>query len=119
LATLNKPSAQLLGLNDMNLFAYFLLDGCLHLQLEQGEGRRMQAGELNAGFPVAHLRPSHYQVTAENSARLIRIEASKLRTSTGKPRQVRFAVTDESIGGLFRHLVIVAQLHSLVRQREF
>lgn len=113
-----KPSAELLTLKDMNPFAYFLLDGRLRLQPEEGAARDLEAGELDAGFPIAHLRPSHYRVTATDDARLIRIEASKLKASAGKPRQARFRDVDDMVSGSWQSHPMVVDLMGRLRERK-
>jgi HD-like signal output (HDOD) protein len=100
----------------MNPFAYFLLDGCLHLQPDEGAGRELAAGDLDAGFPIAHLRPSHYRVTAQANSRLIRIEASKLKRPVGKPRAARFLITDDVVGGSWQSHPLVVDLMARLRE---
>ncbi len=65
-------------------FAYFLLQGSVHLTDADGSQRDIHAGELDAGYPIAHTRPGRCDLLARPGAELLRIEASKLR---GQQRQ--------------------------------
>lgn len=64
-----QPGAELLGLQEMNPYEFFLLEGRLRLQSATGATRILCPGELDAGFPIAHLRPSQYQVSVLESGR--------------------------------------------------
>jgi len=68
-----------MALAHLNPHEYFLVEGQVTLQPESGEQRTVKAGDLDAGFPLAHLRPSQYQLTALPGAKLVRVESSKLK----------------------------------------
>lgn len=50
-----QPGTELLELQEMSPFEFFLLDGELQLQSASGVTRTLCHEELDAGFPVAHL----------------------------------------------------------------
>lgn len=107
--------ATVLDLGAMDPYAYFLVDGAVHLENDRGERRCVRAGELDAGFPIAHLRPSRYRVGADAGTRLVRIEGSKLRRQ-GPRRAARFLVQDTSVGGSWRGHPLVERLTRDVRE---
>ena len=81
-------------------FAYFLLDGEVSLQSDR-DARVLRKGDLDAGYPLAHLRPSRYRVTARSRTTLLRIERAPLqKTSAAK---ARFALREESTGTWREH----------------
>ncbi|HEX7034641.1 MAG TPA: HDOD domain-containing protein [Pseudomonadales bacterium] len=86
----------------MDPFTYLLLSGEVTLEDAAGQRRLVRAGELDAGFPIAHLRPSRYRVTAASGTRLIRIEGSRLRRVQARRGSARFVVSESSVGGSWR-----------------
>ncbi|MEQ8860282.1 MAG: HDOD domain-containing protein [Pseudomonadales bacterium] len=103
--------ATLLDLGALDPYAYFLVDGELKLEDAAGAARCLRAGELDAGFPIAHLRPSRYRVKARPGSRLLRIEGSQLKRYAGPARgSARFQVADASVGGSWQSHPLVTTL---------
>lgn len=86
----------------MDPYVYLLLAGEVTLEDAAGQHRSVRGGELDAAFPIAHLRPSRYRVTARPGTRLIRIEGSKLRGVQPRRGSARFVVSESSVGGSWR-----------------
>lgn len=108
-----RPAA-VLELGDIDPYVYFLVAGELQLETADGDTRRIAAGDLDAGFPVAHLRPSRYRVLAQAGARLLRIEASRLRHAGGRG-PARYRLEDTSVGGTWRSHPLVVTLRRRMR----
>ncbi len=108
-------STQIMALADLNPYEYFLVDGQVTLQPEAGEQRTVKAGDLDAGFPLAHLRPSQYQLTALPGAKLVRVESSKLKQQQSQKRQARFQLNDDALAGSWRSHALVTRLTKQMR----
>ncbi len=114
---IEAPAAgTLLELGAMDPHAYFLLDGELRLEDAEGAVRCLRGGELDAGFPVAHLRPSRYRVQAGAGSRLLRIEGSQLKRFAPRRGTVRFLVEEASVGGSWRDHPLVVTLIRKMRE---
>lgn len=111
-------SATVIDLDAMDPYAYVLLAGEVNLQGRDGGRRCVRAGELDAGFPIAHLRPSRYRVRARPGARLVRIEGSALKKVTAKRRSARFLVSESSVGGSWRSHPLLDALTRQMRERK-
>ncbi|NJN51859.1 MAG: hypothetical protein HC809_08900, partial [Gammaproteobacteria bacterium] len=97
--------AEVLDIGQVDPYDYFLIEGELAVEApgkaDRTSTRKLVAGELDAGFPVAHLRPSRYRVRARTPCRLLRVEQSRVkRISSG--RKARFRVADTAVDGSFR-----------------
>lgn len=113
----DAPAAgTLLELGAMDPHAYFLVAGELKLEDSDGTIRCLRAGELDAGFPVAHLRPSRYRVQAGAGSRLLRIEGSQLKRYAPRRGTVRFLVEEASVGGSWREHPLVVTLIRQMRE---
>lgn len=114
------PAQQLLELEDLSPYEYFLLDGRLQLEKKNGEARELEAADLDAEFPIAHLRPSQYRVTSQTPVKLIRFEGSQLKAQMQQlrkqPRQARFRMDDAAVSGSWQSHAMVAQLMAELRQ---
>jgi signal-transduction protein with cAMP-binding, CBS, and nucleotidyltransferase domain len=55
---------RVLEAGDLSPFSGFLLEGQLELTPTEGQPRILEAGDLDAGFPFANLRPSCYDVVS-------------------------------------------------------
>ena len=108
-------SIQIMALADLSPYEYFLLDGAVSLQPEGGEQRTVKTGDLDAGFPLAHLRPSQYRLTALPGAKLVRVESSKLKQQQVQRRQARFRVSDDVVAGSWRGHGLVTRLIKQMR----
>ena len=92
-------------------FAYFLLEGELELASSEHQARVLREGDLDAGYPLAHLRPSRYDVTARSRTTLLRIErAALMKTSASK---ARFRIGEESAGTWREHPLVADFLAAL------
>ena len=109
-----EPDAELIALEDLSPFDFFLLQGRLRLRSTTAQERTIDASDVDAGFPIAHLRPSHYSVTAETPAQLLRIEASKLRRQA-QPENARFRLPEEVLGGTWQNHPMLVDLMRQVR----
>jgi HD-like signal output (HDOD) protein len=98
---------QLLGLGQIDPYDYFLLDGTLALRGTPGDERRLVAGDVDAGYPVAHLRPSRYAVTAGSPVRVLRFESSHLKSAVPRRRAARFTLDDRSTAGTWQQHPLV------------
>lgn len=98
-----------LELGAMDPYAYFLVAGEVSLEAADGGGRSISTGELDAGFPVAHLRPSRYRVRGRPGAELVRLEGSQLRRFAGRRPSARFRVEEAAVGGSWRSHPLVAE----------
>lgn len=103
-------STTLMALDAMDPYAYFLMNGEVCLEDRSGVTRVVRAGDLDAGFPLAHLRPSRYHVRARAGSTLLRIEGSQLKRFTPRRRSARFVVEDASVGGSWQGHPLVAAL---------
>lgn len=99
----------------MDPYAYFLVEGQVRLEDGADGARVIRCGDLDAGFPIAHLRPSRYRVRLEAGSRLLRIEGSRLRAIRTARRSARFLVQDSSVGGTWRSHPLVS---TLIRQMQ-
>jgi HD-like signal output (HDOD) protein len=106
-----------MDLGAVDPYAYILLDGEVGLDDSAGRSRAIRAGDLDAGFPIAHLRPSRYRVRACPGTRLIRIEGSRLKRVTAR-RRARFLVAETSVGGSWRSHPLLATLIRQMRERQ-
>lgn len=93
---------ELLALEDLSPYSLFLLEGSVTLTPAQGQPRVVCAGDVDADFPLAHLRPSRYAVVTEVPSELVRLESSLVKRVTDSRRKVRFEVEDSSVGGSWR-----------------
>ncbi len=82
-------------------YDYFLIEGELSLEAERIGVRKLVAGDLDAGFPVAHLRPSRYRVSARSDCKLLRIEQSRVKRAPSM-RKARFRIDETVVDGSFR-----------------
>jgi len=114
----SSAAATVLDLDAMDPYAYFLLRGEVELADAAGDVRRVRTGDLDAAFPIAHLRPSRYRVRAEPGSRLLRIEGSKLRSQTPRRRSARFLLRDSSVGGSWQNHPLVVLLIRQMRDGE-
>ncbi len=113
-----QPGTELLGIQEMNPYEFFLLHGQLQLQSASGATRSLCDGDLDAGFPVAHLRPSQYQVSVLEPSELIRIESSQLRRFSAKPKNpARFRLDDETVSGTWQNHALVVELMGQLRDQ--
>ncbi len=113
-----QPGTELLGLQEMNPYEFFLLQGRLQLQSVTGATRILCHGELDAGFPIAHLRPSQYQVSVLEASELMRIETSQLRRFSAKQKNpARFRLDGEIVGGTWHNHPLVVELMSQLRDQ--
>ncbi len=97
---------ELLDVGQIDPYDYFLIEGALTLEAAGSRPRKLTAGELDAGFPVAHLRPSRYRVRAQTPCRLLRVEQSRVkRARSGRP--ARFRVDETAVDGSFRQHQLV------------
>lgn len=113
-----QPGTELLGLQEMNPYEFFLLQGRLQLQSASGETRILCQGELDAGFPIAHLRPSQYQVSVLETSELMRIETSQLRRFSAKRKNpARFRLDGEIVGGTWQNHALVVELMRQLRDQ--
>lgn len=94
----------------MDPYAYFLVEGQVRLEDEAQGCRTIRSGDLDAGFPIAHLRPSRYRVRLAPGSRVLRIENSRLRAFRPARRSARFLVQESSVGGSWRDHPLVATL---------
>lgn len=98
--------------NGLEPFTYFLLKGSVHLSEADGSTRVIEAGDLDAGFPIAQLRPGRCDVEAQADAELLRVESSKLRSQQHRrnPRVYFASVAEEETEANWRTLPLVRQL---------
>ena len=108
--------ATVLELGTVDPYTYLLLAGTVTLRDAGGNLRRVNAGDLDARFPIAHLRPSRYSVRARAGTRLIRMERSALRGSTPARGAARFLVADTSVGGSWQSHPLVDRLIRKARE---
>ena len=94
---------------------YFLIDGALSLDAGGERVFSLSARQVDAGFPVAHLRPSRYTVVATVASHVLRIESAPLkRVQHGVAS--RFAVADRAIAGTWQeHPMWIELLRELER----
>ena len=109
-------AAGIMELGAMDPYAYFLLEGELRLEARDGGVRTVRAGELDAGFPIAHLRPARYRVQAGSGARLLRIEGSQLKRFAPRRGSARFVVGDASVGGSWKSHPLVSAIIRHMRE---
>jgi len=102
---------RVLDIDDVQPYDYFLLSGRLRLRTRGQPERVVAATDREAEYPIAHLRPSRFQVDAVDACELLRIESSLLKRITGahRPRRSRFVDSATSLGGSWRgHDLVVA-----------
>lgn len=95
-----------LQLGQLDPYDYFLVDGELAIETDRPGSRKLVAGELDAGFPVAHLRPSRYRVCARTPCRLLRVEQSRVKRAPSA-RAARFRIDETAVDGSFRQHQLV------------
>ena len=78
---------------------YFLIDGALSLSTGQDRSFSLSARQVDAGFPVAHLRPSRYRVTAEVASHVLSVETQALRQRRSQSRTSRFLPAQRVVAG--------------------
>ncbi len=78
---------------------FFLIDGTLNLTAVGDRAFVLSAREVDAGFPVAHLRPSRYRVAAAKQSHLLAIPASSLRRAPSQVRTSRFLLPQRAVAG--------------------
>jgi HD-like signal output (HDOD) protein len=105
---------QLLELGGISPFSSFLLTGQLALTPESGESRSISAGELDAGFPIANLRPSAYQVLASQPSRILQIESSQLKSAQPQG-SARFQLPEKVSAGSWQAHPLVTDLARQIR----
>ena len=100
----------IMQVNGLEPFAYFLVKGEVALESPEGEYRTIREGDPDAGYPIAHIRPSPYNVTAAAGSQLLRIEASKLRSHQARRKPARLFADDEVEGLDWLHHPLVSRL---------
>ncbi len=80
-------------------YAWFLVDGEVTLQKGDESPRVLQADDVDAGYPIANLRPAHYTVRTGLHTKLIRLEQAFLKSLSQKPKPARFLGGNEMGGG--------------------
>lgn len=103
------PGSTLRSLGEISPFTSFLLQGELQLTADSGAQRTICAGDLDAGFPIANLRPSAYQVVTRQTSRLLQIESSRLKQPQPAPKS-RFLVTRKVQAGSWQSHPLVTEL---------
>jgi HD-like signal output (HDOD) protein len=88
-------------MDDLPPYDYFLVNGAVELATSTLR-RELRSDHVDAGYPVAHLRPSRYRVSAAGDARLVRFETSRLKRLAARPRAPRFRAELASTGGTWR-----------------
>lgn len=94
-----KAPTRIIKLNGLEPYAYFLVQGSVTLKGARGEVRTISVGEPDAGYPIAHQRPSPYEVIAAKGSELLRIEGSKLRSHQAQHKPARF-FSEQEVEGL-------------------
>jgi len=105
---------RVLELGDLSPFSGFLLDGQLELTPAEGQPRVLQAGDLDAGYPFANLRPSSYDVVSRSDASILQIETSRLKPAH-KRGEARFRTTDKASAGSWQAHPLVAHVARQMR----
>lgn len=95
------------GSHDTN--DYFLVDGALSLDAGGDRVFSLSARQVDAGFPVAHLRPSRYTVTATVHSHVLRIDSAALKRARSGPTS-RFTVADRAVSGSWQEHPMWTQL---------
>lgn len=99
-----EPGEELLKSGDVSPYSAFLLEGQLEMKPESAVARTLQAGDLDAGFPFANLRPCAYDVVAVSRAQILQIECSMLRT---RPKgEARFHLPEKATGSWQAHPLV-------------
>ena len=94
-----EPGECVVEFDDLNPHIHFLAAGELALQDRDGRVRHVKAGDADAHFPVARLRPSSYEVTATTRVSLIAVEQSVLRRMNADARRAHFVQTGAAVAG--------------------
>ena len=89
---------RIIKLNGLEPYAYFLVKGSVTLETARGDVRTIHANDADAGYPIAHIRPSPYEVIAAQGSELLRIEGSKLRSHQAQHKPARLFAEEEVIG---------------------
>lgn len=100
----------LVSLRSVEPWQYFLLKGEVRLTNENGCTQQIKAGSVEAGFPLAHLRPSQYEVVALEGAKILRVESSKLRAQQKQLDRLRFLLGETSLNNDLDEHPLVDQL---------
>ena len=118
-ALLHSDNAQvILEQGDTSPYAWFLIDGEVTLQSAASEPRTLTVEEPDAGFPIANLRPSLYQVSAAPGAKLVRLEQSFLRGMAKHPKPPRFLGGGETGGGSWQSHRFAVEVIRMQREGE-
>ena len=104
------PGERVLAVGDLQPFDYFLVSGELTCTPIDGPVRKIRCGDADAGFPIAHLRPSLYEVTATSSVTALRFETATLKRHVPPARQARFVDDERATGGSWRNHPLVERL---------
>ena len=86
---------RIMTLNGLEPFAYFLVQGEVAVELPSGDIRVIRVGDPDAGYPIGQVRPTPYNVIAAQGTKLLRIEASRLRSHQAQRRPARLFAEDE------------------------
>ncbi len=100
-------------------YAWFLIDGTITLQQEGHADRELIAGDPDAGYPIANLRPSLYTVRPHLNAKLIRLEQSFLKSIAQTPRPARFLGGCEMGGGSWQSHRFALEVQNMQKNGEF
>lgn len=84
-------------------YAWFLAEGSVVIESDQTQPRKLRAGEAEAGYPLANLRPTQYTVRADLECKLVRLEQAFVRSLAQKPRPPRFLGGSEVGGGTWQN----------------
>jgi HD-like signal output (HDOD) protein len=93
------PGERLIDFGSVDHRDYFLIDGALNLTAVGDRAFSLSAREVDAGFPVAHLRPSRYRVVAAKPSHLLAIDSVALRRPPAQVRTSRFLVPQRAVAG--------------------
>ena len=104
-----SPGEPLIVSGSVDSNDYFLIDGALSLDAGADRVFSLSARQVDAGFPVAHLRPSRYTVVASVSSHVLRIQSAPLqRIQQGFTS--RFALADRAVAGTWQEHPMWSQL---------
>ena len=105
---------EILAIEDLSPYSHFLLTGVLVLTDADGEVRKLDCSDLDAGFPFSQLRPSRYRVAAEGPAEILQIESSQLRQFAARQDRARYQIVEKAIAGSWNgHPLVVDVLNKL------
>ena len=91
-------------------FDFFLVDGALAVSAGPADERAVDASDPDAHYPIAHLRPSLFDVSAAQSAQVVRIEAAELKRRQPALRRARFFDVGRLQGGSWRQHPLAERL---------